>query len=125
MMNDNDTKPTFDDAFIRFLSATPETLARLGSNQVPADLVNADGTINAANRLAEEELYRSYLGFKTGALKPGDIIETWGKGSFYGGDPEFVDQEGVYADGVEFKIVGHDDSLGQAGLHVVHRRFLG
>jgi hypothetical protein len=111
MMNDNDTKPSFDDAFIRFLSATPETLARLGSNQVPSDLVNADGTINAANRLAEEELYRSYLGFKTGALKPGDIIETWGKGSFYGGDPEFVDQEGVYADGVEFKIVGHDDSL--------------
>jgi 2',3'-cyclic-nucleotide 2'-phosphodiesterase (5'-nucleotidase family) len=111
MMNDNDTKPSFDDAFIRFLSATPETLARLGSNQVPTDLVNADGTINAANRLAEEELYRSYLGFKAGALKPGDIIETWGKGSFYGGDPEFVDQEGIYADGTEFKIVGHDDSL--------------
>jgi hypothetical protein len=111
MMNDNDTKPTFDDAFIRFLSATPETLVRRGSIQVPSDLVNADGTINAANRLAEAELFRSFLGFKTGVLKPGDIIETWGKGSFYGGDPEFVDQEGIYADGVEFKIVGHDDSL--------------
>jgi len=111
MMNDNDTKPTYDDAFIRFLSATPETLARRGSSQVPSDLVNADGTINAANRLSEQELYRSYLGFKTGALKPGDIIETWGKGSSYGGNPEFVDQEGIYADGVEFKVVGHDDSL--------------
>jgi 2',3'-cyclic-nucleotide 2'-phosphodiesterase/3'-nucleotidase/5'-nucleotidase len=111
MMNDNDTKPTYDDAFIRLLSATPETLAHRGGNQVPADLVDADGTINAANRLSEQELYRSYLGFKTGALKPGDIIETWGKGSFYGGNPEFVDQEGIYADGVEFRIVGHDDSL--------------
>jgi hypothetical protein len=111
MMNDNDTKPTFDDAFIRFLSATPETLLRRGSHQVPSDLVNADGSINPANRLAEAELFRSMLGFKTGVLKPGDIIETWGKGSFYGGDPEFVDQEGIYADGVEFKIVGHEDGL--------------
>ncbi|HUJ16750.1 MAG TPA: MBG domain-containing protein [Nitrospirota bacterium] len=111
MMNDNDTKPVYEYAFIRLLSATPETLARRGSNQVPADLVNEDGTINAANRLAEQELYRSYLGFKTGALRPGDIIETWGKGSFYGGNPEFVDQEGIYADGVEFRIAGHDESL--------------
>jgi|GEM_PF-784241 len=111
MMNDNDTKPTFDDAFIRFLSATPETLARRGTRQVPSDLVNADGAINAANRLSEAEMYRSFLGFKTGALKPGDIIETWGKGSVYGGNPEFVDQEGSYANGVEFKVLGHDDSL--------------
>jgi uncharacterized repeat protein (TIGR02543 family) len=111
MMNDDDTKPTFEDAFVRFLSATPETLARRGGNQVPADLVNADGSINPDNRLAEAELFRSYLGFQKGALKPGDIVETWGKGSFYGGDPEFVDQEGIYADGVEFRIVGHDDSL--------------
>jgi 2',3'-cyclic-nucleotide 2'-phosphodiesterase (5'-nucleotidase family) len=111
MMNDNDSKPAYEDAFIRFLSATPETLARRGSNQVPSDLVNADGTINSANRLSEQELYRSYLGFKSGALRPGDIIETWGKGSSYGGNPEFVDQEGIYANGVEFKIVGHDDSL--------------
>ena len=111
MMNDNDTRMTFEDAFIRFLSATPETLARRGTAQVPADLVNADGTINPAHHLAEQELYRSFLGFRSGALKPGDIIETWGKGSFYGGNPEFVDQEGIYADGVEFKIVGHDAGL--------------
>lgn len=111
MMNDNDTKPAYEDAFIRLLSATPETLARRGGNQVPADLVNADGTVNAAHHLAEHEMYRSYLGFKSGALKPGDIVETWGKGSFYGGNPEFVDQEGISADGVEFKVVGHDESL--------------
>ncbi len=111
MMNDNDTKSNFEDAFIRFLSATPETLARRGSPQVPADLVNADGSINPKHHLAEHELYRSFLGFKAGVLKPGDIVETWGKSSFYGGNPEFVDQEGVQSDGVEFKIVGHDTSL--------------
>ena len=111
MMNDNDTKPAFEDGFIRLLSATPETLSRRGTPPVPASLVNADGTINQSNRLAEKELYRSYLGFKTGALLPGDIVEVSGKGSFFGGDPEFVDQEGIYANGLEFKIVGHDDSL--------------
>jgi 2',3'-cyclic-nucleotide 2'-phosphodiesterase (5'-nucleotidase family) len=111
MMNDADSKPTFDDAFIRLLGATPETLARLGSKQVPTDLVKADGSVIATNRLAEQELYRSFLGFKTGALVPGDIIQVYGKASYFGGDPEFVDQEGVYADATEFKIVGHDDSL--------------
>ena len=113
MMNDADSSPTFDDAFIRLTGTTPETLARRGSYQVPTSLVNADGTINRANPLAEIEMYRSYLGFKTGALKPGDIIQTYGKGGFYDGDPEFVDQEGIYADGVEFNVIGHDASLAQ------------
>ncbi len=113
MMNDNDTRTVFDDGFIRMLSATPETLARRGSPQVPTSFVNADGSVNHSNRLSEIELYRSFLGFKTGMLKPGDIIETYGKGGFFGGDPEFVDQEGVQADGVEMKIVGHDASLAQ------------
>lgn len=111
MMNDNDTKTIFEDAFIRLLSANSETLGHLGTKQLPTDLVNPDGSVNRANRLGEIEMYRSYLGFKTGALKPGDIIETFGKGSFFGGDPEWVDQEGIQADGAEFKIVGHDDSL--------------
>jgi 2',3'-cyclic-nucleotide 2'-phosphodiesterase (5'-nucleotidase family) len=116
MMNDADSKTAFDDAFIRFLSATPETLQHRGTKQVPTSLVNADGSFNPTDRLAEIELYRSYLGFKTGALHPGDIIETWGKGSFYQGDPEFVDQEGIQSNGVEFKIVGHDDSLAKPAL---------
>src|SRR5262249_25694629 len=111
MMNDNDTRPAFEDGFIRLLSATPETLARRGTPPVPTTLVGSDGRIIQGNRLAENELYRSYLGFKAGALLPGDIVEVSGKGSFFGGDPEFVDQEGIYADKVEFKIVGHDDSL--------------
>lgn len=111
MLNDADSKPAFDDAFIRFLSANPETLARRGSAQVPASLVNIDGSMVTSNRLAEQELYRSYLGFKTGLLTPGDILEVWGKASFFGGNPEFVDQEGVYGDGIEFKVVGHDASL--------------
>ncbi len=114
MLDDNDTKPVYDNAFIRLLTATPETLEHLGTPQVPTSLVNADGTIVPTNRLAEIELYRSYLGFKTGLLQPGDIIETWGKGSAYGGDPEFVDQEGIYSNGVEFNVVGHDNSLGKA-----------
>ena len=113
MMNDNDSSTTFDDCFIRLLNATPETLGHRGTKQVPTDLVNADGSMNPQNRLTESEMYRSYLGFRTGALKPGDIIETWGKGSFYQGDPEFVDQEGIQSNGVEFKIVGHDESLSQ------------
>ncbi|HCE67604.1 MAG: hypothetical protein A2X82_07465 [Geobacteraceae bacterium GWC2_55_20] len=111
MLTDSQANPTYETAFIRFLSATPETLARRGTPQVPADLVNEDGSINPAHHLAENELYRSYLGFKAGALKHGDIIETWGKGSFYGGNPEFVDQEGIRSDGVEFKIIGFDPSL--------------
>lgn len=111
MMNDVDSRESFKDGFIRFLGATPETLAHRGTPQVPADLVNADGSINRANRLTENQWYRSYLGFRAGVLKPGDIIEVWGKGGFFGGNPEFIDQEGVQSDGVEFKIVGHDASL--------------
>ena len=113
MMNDNDTSPSYEDAFIRLLSATPETLTRRGSKQVPADLVNADGSINSSNRLAEAELYRSFFGFKRGVLTNGSIIEVWGKNSAYKGNPEFVDQEGIYSNGVEFKIVGSDTSLAQ------------
>lgn len=116
MLNDADSKPAFEDAFIRFLSANPETLSRRGSAQVPSSLVNADGSIVTSNRLAEQQLYRSYLGFKTGALTPGDILEVWGKASFFGGNPEFVDQEGVYGDGIEFKVVGHDASLAKPAL---------
>jgi 2',3'-cyclic-nucleotide 2'-phosphodiesterase (5'-nucleotidase family) len=112
-MDDNESKPSFERAFIRLLSATGETLARRGSAAVPTSLVNADGSINQGNRLAEIELYRSYLGFKKGTLKAGDIIETYGKAGFFGGDPEFIDQEGIYGDATEFKIVGHDETLAQ------------
>jgi autotransporter-associated beta strand protein len=110
MVDDNDSKAAYETAYVRLLNATPETLARRGSAQVPADLVNADGSINQSNRLCSVELYRSFLGFKQGALKPGDLVEIWGKNSFYGGNPEFVDQEGISADGVEFNIVSHGNT---------------
>jgi 2',3'-cyclic-nucleotide 2'-phosphodiesterase (5'-nucleotidase family) len=111
LMNDNDTRPTFDNAFVRLLSANPETTARRGQGKVPTDLVNSDGSINPAHHLAEAEWFRSYLGFKTGALKNGDIVEIWGKGSFFDGNPEFVEQEGIYGQGVEYRILGNDPSL--------------
>ncbi len=111
MMNDNDTRPIFDNAFVRLLSANPETTARRGQGKVPTDLVTSDGSINPAHHLAEAEWFRSYLGFKTGALKNGDIVEIWGKGSFFDGNPEFVEQEGIYGQGVEFRILGNDPSL--------------
>ena len=111
LISDSNSRTTFDSAFIRLLSANAETLAHRGTQQVPTSLVNADGSVIPTNRLAENQLYRSYLGFRTGVLHPGDIVETWGKGAFFEGNPEFVDQEGIQADGVEFKIVGHDDSL--------------
>ena len=111
MMNDKDSREAFEDGFIRMLDATSETLAHRGTNQVPNDLIDANGKANPANRLTENEWYRSYLGFRDNVVKPGDIVEIWGKGAFFGGNPEFVDQEGVQSDGVEFKIVGHDDSL--------------
>jgi 2',3'-cyclic-nucleotide 2'-phosphodiesterase (5'-nucleotidase family) len=113
LMDDVESKPTFEKAFVRLLSANAETLARRGSKQVPADLVNADGSVNQAHRLAEMEIYRSFLGFKRGTLKVGDIVEFAGKAGFFDGNPEFVDQEGVYADATEFKILGHDESLAQ------------
>lgn len=111
MINDQNSRATYSTAFVRFLSATPDTLARRGDRHVPADLVNADGSVNAGNRLSSMEIYRSYLGFKPGALVPGDIVEFRGKAGFYGGSPQFVDQEGIYADGQEFKMLGHDASL--------------
>jgi len=113
MMNDADSSPSYDDAFVRLLSATPETLTRRGSQQVPAWLLHANGAVNLSHRLSEIELYRSFLGFRTNLLHQGDILEVWGKSSCYKGEPEFVDQEGIYSNGVEFNIVGHDDSLAQ------------
>ena len=111
LISDSNSRTTFDCAFIRLLSANAETLGHRGTQQVPTSLVNADGSVIPTNRLAENQLYRSYLGFRTGVLHPGDIVETWGKGAFFEGNPEFVDQEGIQSDGVEFKVIGHDDSL--------------
>lgn len=113
MVNDADPKTTRESAFIRLLAATPETLARRGTREVPANLLRADGTINHAHPLSEIELYRGYLGFRTNLLQRGDILEVWGKCGFHGGEPEFAEEEGVQGNGIELHIVGHDEALAQ------------
>ena len=111
MVNRSKAKVSHDVAYARLLAAAPETLARRGTPAVPLELVNADGSINASNRLASIQWFRGYLGFSRKALQPGDIVMLWGKGSFHGGAPEFVENEGILGDGREFDIVGHDESL--------------
>ncbi len=123
MMNDADSSVNFDDGFIRMYSVTAETLGRRGSTQVPSSLVNADGTVNRSNRLSEIEWYRSNLGFKTGALHNGDIVQIYGKGGFYNGDPELVDSEGIVSDGVEFNVIGHNAALAQPEYHATINEF--
>ena len=110
MIADNESEPYFEEAFIRFLEATPETLERRTGYGL-SELVAADGSINSSHRFSEIMLYRSHLGFPEGALVPGDIIEVWGEGGFYDGTPELIDQEGISADGEEFVRYGYDETL--------------
>ena len=110
MVDDENTEPYYESAFIRLLSATPDTVERRGG-YVDENLVNEDGSINATNQLTEVMLYRSYLGFEAGALTNGMIIDVEGEFGFYAGNPQFVDQNGIVADGVEFRIVDTDPSL--------------
>lgn len=112
MVSDAENEPYFEGVFIRLLEALPETLARRNGYGL-ADLVNADGSINPAHPFAETMLYRSHLGFPDGVLKPGDLIEVWGEGGFFAGNPQLVDQESVLAPGQEFALLGHDASLAQ------------
>jgi 2',3'-cyclic-nucleotide 2'-phosphodiesterase (5'-nucleotidase family) len=110
MIADNERQPYFEEAFVRLVAALPETLARRHGYGL-ARLVNPDGSINLAQRFSEIMLYRSHLGFPRGRLRPGDIIEVWGEGSFYAGTPEFVDQEGIYGPNQAFAFHGHDANL--------------
>ncbi|VGO13254.1 Mannosylglucosyl-3-phosphoglycerate phosphatase [Pontiella desulfatans] len=110
MVDDANSEPYFESAYVRLLSATDDTVARRGG-YVDANLVNADGSINATNRLAEVMLYRSYLGFEEGALTNGMLIDIEGEFGFHAGNPQFVDQKGIVADGVEFRIVGTNTAL--------------
>ena len=110
MTNDAETQPYFEGVFIRLLNATPETTARRNSYGL-SGLVNADGSINADHQFAETMLYRSHLGFLDGYLQVGDIIEVWGEGGFFSGNPQFVDQEGIVESETEYRILGNDPSL--------------
>ncbi|BBO92176.1 DNRLRE domain-containing protein [Desulfosarcina ovata] len=107
---DSENQPYHEDGFIRLLSATDETLLRRGKYGL-SDLVNSDGSINKDHQFSETMLYRGHLGFLDGKYRHGDIIEVWGEGGFYEGVPEFVSEEGVVSDGVELKVVDHDESL--------------
>ncbi|OYY92514.1 MAG: hypothetical protein B7Y41_15635 [Hydrogenophilales bacterium 28-61-23] len=112
MVSDAENEPYFEGVFIRLIEALPETVARRASYGL-ASLVNADGSINADHEFAETMLYRAHLGFPDGMLKVGDIIEVWGEGGFFAGNPQLVDQESVYAPGKEFSILGNNTSLAQ------------
>lgn len=112
LVSDAESEPYFEGVFVRLVEALPETVARRNSYGL-AGLVNADGSINPNHEFAETLLYRSHLGFPDGRLKVGDIIEVWGEGGFFAGNPQIVDQESVYAPGVEFMFHGNDASLAQ------------
>ncbi|WP_321417736.1 DNRLRE domain-containing protein [uncultured Desulfobacter sp.] len=116
MIADSENQPYHEDAFIRFIEAMPETLARRTGYGL-SELVNTDGSINMAHRFSEIMLYRSHLGFPDGLLKTGDIIEVWGEGGFYDGTPEFIDQEGIYGADQQFVIYGNDETLARAEYH--------
>lgn len=112
MVADAESEPYFEGVFVRLVEALPETLARRTGYGL-ASLVNTDGSINSNHEFAETMLYRSHLGFPDGVLKVGDIIEVWGEGGFFSGNPQLVDQESVYAPGKEFSVLGHDANLAQ------------
>jgi uncharacterized repeat protein (TIGR02543 family) len=112
MVSDAENEPYFEGIFVRLIEALPETVARRNSYGL-ASLVNTDGSINPEHEFAETMLYRAHLGFPDGVLKVGDIIEVWGEGGFFAGNPQLVDQESVYAPGKEFAVLGHDEALAQ------------
>jgi len=112
MVADAENEPYFEGVFVRLLEALPETVARRNGYGL-SNLVNADGSINPHHEFSETLLYRSHLGFPDGILKVGDIIEVWGEGGFFAGNPQLVDQETVYGPGQEFRLHGHDPALAQ------------
>jgi hypothetical protein len=116
MTADSETQPYFEGIFVRLLDATPETLARREQYGL-SGLVNADGSINPSHQFAETMLYRSHLGFLDGYLQPGDILEIWGEGGFFSGNPQIVDQEGIVSSETEYKILGNDPSLAEPEYH--------
>lgn len=112
MVDDVEDQPYFECVFVRLLRATPDTVARRGG-YASADLVNADGSINPQHQFAESMLYRSYLGFENGLLKPGDKLLVAVEGGFHAGNPQLVEQEGIIADGIEFNRIGTDTAAAQ------------
>ena len=122
LVNDAESQPYFEAVFIRLIEALPETVARRTSYGLE-QLVNEDGSINPEHQFAETMLYRSHLGFPDGYLKVGDIIEVWGEGGFYSGNPQLVDQQGIVGAEEEFTITGYDPDLAQPEYYPVISEF--
>jgi 2',3'-cyclic-nucleotide 2'-phosphodiesterase (5'-nucleotidase family) len=116
MVDDTESEPYYEAAFVRLIEALPETVARRGAYGL-AGLVNPDGGINPEHQMAEGMLYRSHLGFADGRLSAGDIVEIWVEGGFHGGNPQWVDQEGMQPSGEELNIVGRDETLALPAYH--------
>jgi 2',3'-cyclic-nucleotide 2'-phosphodiesterase (5'-nucleotidase family) len=122
MVDDAESEPYYEAAFVRLIEALPETVARRDSYGL-AGLVNADGSINPEHQMAEGMLYRSHLGFADGRLSAGDIVEIWVEGGFHGGNPQWVDQEGMQPSGEELNIVGRDEALALPEYHAAIASF--
>lgn len=110
MIGDNESEPYYENAFLRLLHASPETVERRGT-YANASLVNSDGSINRSHQMCESMWYRSHLGFKNGGLRPGDIVRIGLEGGFYRFNPQFVEEDGIVAADSEVAIVGFDTSL--------------
>ncbi len=122
MVADTESQPYFEDAFIRLIEATPETLARRTGYGLP-ELVKTDGSVDLTHRFSEIMLYRSHLGLTDGRLKTGDVIEVWGEGGFFDGTPEFIDQEGINPAGDTVTILDHDETLARPEYHATIASF--
>lgn len=122
MMADAEQQPYYEAAFVRLIEALPETVARRNGYGL-SGLVNADGSINPDHQFAECMLYRSHLGFADGYLKPGDIIELWAEGGFHAGNPQWVEQRGVWGTDTQFGDHGHDDTLARPEFHAFINNF--
>ena len=122
MVADSESQPYYEDAFIRFIEASPETLARRTGYGL-SELVNTDGSINMEHRFSEIMLYRSHLGLTDGQLQVGDVIEVWGEGGFFDGTPEFIDQEGISESGETIVILDHDENLSRPEYHATVASF--
>jgi 2',3'-cyclic-nucleotide 2'-phosphodiesterase (5'-nucleotidase family) len=114
-LNDAENQPFFEAVFVRLLSADEQTIERRNSYGL-ADLVNEDGSINYDHQMSESMLYRSHLGFPDGYLKVGDILEVRAEGGFFSGNPQWVEQHGIWALDTEFNILGHNASLARPEL---------
>jgi len=95
MSADAEAQPYFEGVFVRLLRARPETLIRRRRAAAAgglAALVAVDGSIEPGHEFRETMLYRGHLGFRDGALQPGDRLLVRGEFGFAGGNPHFIAQ---------------------------------